>query len=118
MNPLSINPLMLLGAGTIALAFGFGSGWTVNGWRLDGAHQRALATKQSEYDALASTVRDQNHAVDKLRIKTEAADGRRQLAEKLAASAIARAGARGDAAAASQAPDCDGVLREAWGSWQ
>lgn len=33
MNPLAINPLALLGAGTLALAIGFGAGWQVQGWR-------------------------------------------------------------------------------------
>lgn len=118
MNPLSINPLMLLGAGAMALALGFGSGWTTNGWRLDGAHQRALAAKQGEYDALASTVREQNHAVDIMRVKSEGAVERGKLAASLAAGAITRAGARGTAAAASKATDCGGVMREAWEGWK
>jgi hypothetical protein len=104
-----------LGVALLAAAAG---GAIVNGWRLDGAHQRALATKQGEYDALASTVREQNRAVDALAAAKVAADERRQLAEKLAAGAIARAGARGAAAASSKATDCDGVMREAWEGWK
>lgn len=113
-----ISPQYRLMLGAAALIVAAAGGAVVNGWRLDGAHQRALAAKQSEYDALASAVREQNHAVEAMGAAKVAADGRRQLANKLAASAIARAGARGAAAAASKATDCDGVLREAWGSLQ
>ncbi len=36
MNPLSINPLYALAAMAAAFAIGFGWGWQVNGWRLNG----------------------------------------------------------------------------------
>lgn len=54
MNPLSINPLMLLGAGAATLIIGFGGGWTTNGWRLGAeiseikAAQSQAAAKQAE----------------------------------------------------------------------
>jgi hypothetical protein len=47
-----------------------------------------------------------------------AAEDRRKLAESLTRDAIARAIARGAAAAASNATDCDGVMREAWEGWK
>ena len=81
MNPLTINPFHALGVAAVTLAIGFGAGWTVNGWRLAGGHQRALTAKQSEYDALASTVREQNQALEKLHAAGDAADARRKLAE-------------------------------------
>lgn len=34
MNPLSINPLHMLGGAVLAMIIGFGAGWTTNGWRL------------------------------------------------------------------------------------
>ena len=34
MNPLSINPLVLLAGAALAAAVGAGAGWTANGWRL------------------------------------------------------------------------------------
>lgn len=61
---------------------------------------------------------EQNAAVQNLGAEKRAADERRQVAEKFAAAAIARARSRGGAVAASQAPDCDGVMGEAWGSWK
>jgi hypothetical protein len=35
-NPFSINPLALIVGATVAIGIGFGGGWTVNGWRLQG----------------------------------------------------------------------------------
>jgi hypothetical protein len=35
MNPLSINPGPLLAGVAVALALGFGAGWSINGWRLE-----------------------------------------------------------------------------------
>jgi hypothetical protein len=46
---------------------------------------------------------------------TKAADDRRDMAERFAASTIKATGARESAARASGATNCDGVLREAWG---
>lgn len=102
----------------VAMACAAAGGWLVNGWRLEGAHQKAIAAKQAEYDALATKVREQNHAVDILRQNTEAADTRRKQAEKFAADALKRINSRSGDVANSQAPDCDGVLREAWGNWK
>lgn len=34
MNPLTMNPGALLAGTAVALALGFGAGWSVNGWRL------------------------------------------------------------------------------------
>lgn len=118
MNPLSINPLHMLGAGAIVLAIGFGGGWLVNGWRIDGSHQREIAKITSDLTTEQGKVREQNHAVDILRKSTEAADTRRRQAEKFATDALKRIDSRSGAVASSQAPDCDGVLREAWGNWK
>jgi hypothetical protein len=113
-----IPPQFRLLAGAVALAAAAVGGAAINGWRLDGAHQRELAGKRAEYDALNDKVREQNRAVEALGAAKVAADDRRQVAEKFAASAIARAKDRGVAVAASQAPDCAGVMREAWEGWK
>lgn len=113
-----IPPQYRLMLGTAALIVAAAGGAVVNGWRLDGAHERSLAEKDRQIATLRTAISDQNHAVEAMGAAKVAADGRRQLAAKLAAGAIAQAGARGAAAAASKATDCDGVMREAWGSWQ
>lgn len=46
MNPLSINPLALLGGALAAVAIGFGSGWAANGWRL-GAEISAIKAERA-----------------------------------------------------------------------
>jgi hypothetical protein len=103
---------------TGALAAAAAGGAVVNGWRLDGAHQRELAEKREQYDALASKVREQSRAVEVMRLKSEAAEGRRKLAEFYAADVLKRLGHRSEVVASSKAPDCAGVMREAWGVWQ
>lgn len=102
----------------LAMAGAAAAGAVVNGWRLDGAHQRALAAEQGKRAGVERKLLEQSAAVDKLGAEKVAADERRRVAEKFAAAAIARAKDRGAAVAASQAPDCDGVMREAWGSWR
>lgn len=54
MNPLSINPLVLLGAGAAALAIGFSSGWATNGWRKD-VQVAELKTEAASKQAKAAT---------------------------------------------------------------
>jgi len=94
------------------------AGAVANGWRLDGAHQRALASEKDKRVAVDKLLAEQSAAVDKLGAEKRAADERRQVAEKFAASAIARTQIRAAAVAASQAPDCSGVMREAWEGWR
>ena len=108
------------GAAVLALVLvgAVAAGAVINGWRLDGAHQRALATEKSKRVAVETLLAEQSAAVDKLGAEKRAADERRQVAEKFAASAIARTGSRAAAVAASQAPDCTGVMREAWEAWK
>lgn len=117
-----IPPQYRLAAGalalTLVLASAVGAGAVVNGWRLDAVHQRALASEKSKRTAVETLLAEQSAAVDKLGAEKRAADERRQVAEKFAASAIARAKDRGAAVAASQAPDCSGVMREAWEGWR
>jgi hypothetical protein len=113
-----IPPQFRLVAGAVALAAAAATGAAVNGWRLDAVHQRELATKRAEYDALADKVREQNRAVEVLGAAKVAADERRQVAEKFAASTIAHTKDRSATVAASTAPDCAGVMREAWGAWK
>lgn len=55
MNPLTINPLALLGAGALAIALGFGSGWTANGWRLGAELSDLKATHAGEQATQAAT---------------------------------------------------------------
>lgn len=47
MNPFLLNPLHALAAGVVALAIGFGGGWSVNGWRL-GAQLSELRAAHAE----------------------------------------------------------------------
>jgi len=103
---------------TLALAGAAGVGALANGWRLEAAHQRALASEKEARAAVEKQLLEQSAAVDKLGAAKVAADERRQVAEKFAAAAIARAKNRGAAVAASQAPDCSGVMREAWEGWK
>jgi hypothetical protein len=65
--------------------------------------------------ALRASIDLQNSAVDAMAASTKAADDRRDMAERYAASAIKATGAREAAARASAATNCNGVLREAWG---
>lgn len=102
----------------LALAGAAGAGAVANGWRLDAAHQRALASEKDKRTAVERQLLEQSAAVEKLGAEKVAADERRQVAEKFAAAAITRAQSRGAAVAASKAPDCDGVMREAWGNWK
>ena len=102
----------------LALAGAAAAGAVANGWRLEGAHHRALAGETSKRTAVEKQLLEQSAAVDKLGAEKRASDERRQVAEKFAAAAIARTQSRGAAVAASQASDCDGVMREAWSSWK
>jgi len=102
----------------LALAGAAAAGAVANGWRLDAAHQHALASEAAKRTAVEKLLLEQSAAVDKLDAEKRAADERRQVTEKFAAAAIARTQSRGAAVAASQAPDCDGVMREAWAGWK
>lgn len=117
-----VPPQYRLAAGALALTLvlvgAAAVGAVVNGWRLDGVHQRALASEKDKRVAVETLLAEQSAAVNKLGAEKRAADERRQVAEKFAASAIARAKDRGAAVAASQAPDCSGVMREAWEGWR
>lgn len=73
MNPLSVNPLALLGAAFLAIAVGFGTGWEVNGWRL-GADIAKLQRQAEQLSADAAT----RHAAD-----VDAARTREQALEAL-----------------------------------
>ena len=111
-----------IAAGAVALALllagAAAAGAVINGWRLDGAHQRALASEKDKRVAAERKLDDQVAAVARLSDAKLAADERRQVAEKFAATAIARTQSRATAVAASQAPDCSGVMREAWEGWR
>lgn len=117
-----VPPQYRLAAGalalTLVLAVAAGAGAVVNGWRLDGVHQRALASEIDKRIAAERKLDDQLAAVARLGDAKAAADERRQVAEKFAASAIARTQTRAAAVAASQAPDCSGVMRGAWEGWR
>lgn len=69
MNPLSINPTALLGAGAASLAIGFAAGWQVQGWRssaelagvkLDHAEAitQASGVALSDYKEAAAVIKD------------------------------------------------------------
>lgn len=109
-----MNPIAIL----VAMVLAAGAGAVTNGWRLDAAHQRAMTAKQGEYDQLADKVREQNRGIERLAATTAAADERRKLAESYAADITKRIGNRARDVANSTATDCNGVLKEAWGTWQ
>lgn len=102
----------------LALGAAAAGGAIVNGWRLEAMHRRELAGERDARGALERRLLEQDAAVALLGAQRRAADERRQLAERLAAAAIDSAASRAKAVAASRAPDCDGVMREAWGSWK
>jgi len=122
MTPPIIPPQYRLAAAALVLIMmvvgAAAAGAVVNGWRLDGAHQRALTSEKGKRIAVETLLAEQSAAVDKLGAEKRAADERRQVAEKFAASAIARTQTRAAAVATSQAPDCSGVMREAWEGWR
>jgi len=47
-NPLSINPLILLVGIAAAMSIGFGGGWTANGWRLGAKIADVKAERSNE----------------------------------------------------------------------
>jgi len=109
-------------AGVILLALllvgSFSAGAVINGWRLAGDHQRALTAKDKRIGELETAIANQNHAVEKMQLASDAAEQRRELAEQYAHNVLKRIGDREEAVANSKAKDCVGVLKEAWGNWQ
>lgn len=114
MNPLTIRALALAGV----LLIGFGGGWMVNGWRLDGNHREAIAAMQTEIDLRDESIREQNKGVEAARAATASADERRKVAERYAAGILKTLDAQSAAVAGSKQTTCDGVLREAWENWK
>jgi hypothetical protein len=120
--PVQYRMLAVLFAAAVALAAAAAAGAVINGWRMDGGHQHAIAAEKASYALLLGQYNDlklkvgtQNAAIDLMAEKTKAAGERRELAEKFAAEAIKGTTARQAAARNSPATNCDGVLREAWG---
>ena len=106
----------------VAMAAAAAAGAAVNGWRLDGDHQRAIAAEKVGYTTLLAQYNDlrikttqQNGALDLLAEKTNSADLRRHQAEKWSAGVVASTERRIAEIKASNATTCDGVLRDAWG---
>lgn len=116
--PVQYRVIAAVAGAAIALGAAAAGGATINGWRLDSEHQRAMTEQKDRYDALADKIREQNRAVELMQKDTAAADERRKLAEQYAAGIINRIGNRTDAVNNSKATNCDGVLRDAWGNWQ
>lgn len=116
--PVQYRVIAAVAGAAIALGAAAAGGATINGWRLDAEHQRAMTEQKDRYDALSDKVREQNRAVELMQKDTAAADDRRKLAEQYAAGIINRIGTRTDAVNNSKATNCDGVLRDAWGNWQ
>jgi hypothetical protein len=122
------EPYRIAAAGILAailLASAFTAGAVVNGWRLDGAHQRALAAKDETIGEkvkligeLETAISNQNHAVALMQAQAASADERRRVAEQFASGTINRLGSLEEMIAGSKATSCDGVLREAWGAWK
>jgi hypothetical protein len=106
----------------VAMAAAAAAGAIINGWRLDGEHQRAIGVEKTSYATLLAQHNDlkikvekQNGSVELLASKTESADLRRQQAEKWAAGVVATTNKTIAEIKASKATTCDGVLRDAWG---
>lgn len=95
-------------------ATGLGGKWWMAARDRDKA-EVALTKEQGVSAALRASVTIQNSAVDAMALSVAAADERRDVAERYAATAIKATGARQASARASAATTCDGVLREAWG---
>lgn len=99
------------------------AGAVVSAWRLDGDHQRALATEKVAFAILLAQHNDlklanekRNGAADLLALKAETAEVRREQAERYAVGIVASADRRIADINASKAATCDAVLREAWGT--
>jgi hypothetical protein len=56
----------------IALA-AFVAGGVANGWRLNASHAEAMQAEKDRYATLAQHVTEQNTAIDKAKVETEAA---------------------------------------------
>ena len=93
---------------------GLGGNWWLAARDRDKA-EVALAKEQGASAALRASITIQNSAVDAMALSVAAADERRDVAERYAATAIKATGARQASARSSAATTCDGVLREAWG---
>lgn len=48
MNPLTVNPLAVLGGAVLVAAIGFGAGWQTNGWRLNTELSEQKAARAEE----------------------------------------------------------------------
>jgi hypothetical protein len=99
------------------VAAGAGGGWALAAHDLRGA-RADLAEARTENGELKSSIHEQNIAVAGLAAATADAVKRRETAEKAAAGAIVRSGTRAAAVSSSAAPDCAGVLNEAWERWK
>lgn len=122
MIPVQYRILAAMIALGVALAAAALAGATIEGWRLDGSHQREIATEKASYGLLLGQYNDlrvktteQNGAVSVLAEKTKSADERREVAEKYAAGLVQTTERRITEIKASKATTCDGVLRDAWG---
>lgn len=62
----------------VCLAVGFGSGWTVNGWRLG----EKLTEKETEIILLQKDIKTQNKAIEQLQERTNEAKERLKKAEE------------------------------------
>ena len=84
------NPLLLvwgaLGISAVSLATGFGTAWTVQGWRLDAA-KAATEVCNVKLGALGNQIETQNAAVSDLEKKAAAAKAKGAAAAKVAQGA-------------------------------
>jgi hypothetical protein len=113
--PIQYRMLAVVVSFIATMVLAAGTGWVINGWRLEAAHRAALAEAEKRYTDLASHVQEQNAAVQAMGIEAAEADKRRALAEHYAASVIDDTGRRSRRVRESTAKDCSGVLSEAWG---
>jgi hypothetical protein len=117
-SSMAVSGIWKVGAiATLVVAAGAFGGWAL------AAHDRNVARAQveklhTENGDLKAAMTEQNIAVGAMAASTAEAVRRREAAEKAAAGAIARAPARAAAVSASTAPDCAGVLNEAWEGWK
>ncbi|MDQ2823552.1 MAG: hypothetical protein M3Y65_24765 [Pseudomonadota bacterium] len=95
---------------------------TGGGWAL-AAHDRNVARADlrqalAENASMKSAIHDQNIAVAGLAAATADAVTKRKEAEVAAKPVIAHSTTRATAVSVSAAPDCAGVLNEAWETWK
>lgn len=116
MEMFSLQARLLTGLGLLAVAALAGA--VVNGWRLDARYAQRLTQMKDQNVALQRSLDLQNAVVAQWKLQADAAQARGELARQYADRVVAGLGHRTTTVMNSTAPDCQGVLEEAWKTWQ